>query len=149
MTISNHMLVGAAIALTVKIPVLVLPLAFASHFLLDVIPHFGVPGGGFSNMFKNKLSHVMVGFTIASTVILLGTPELWTWLTATAAFLAASPDLHWIRRYFVFERRGLEPPDSRFGNWHHNIQWCERPWGFWIEVGFFVVGYLLLIRYLI
>jgi hypothetical protein len=42
MTGFNHGMAGAVIALTVKQPVLAVPLAFLSHFATDMIPHFGL-----------------------------------------------------------------------------------------------------------
>lgn len=150
MTISNHMLAGAAIALVVKQPILVLPLAFASHFVLDAVPHFGYPGGeGFAGVFRHKLSYAEAAYSVVSFMVLLATVGLWTWLTALAAVLAFAPDFHWISRYLIYERRGLEPPPSRFGQFHSWIQWCERPWGIIVEVVTFVIGYLLVRRYLI
>jgi len=151
MTISNHMLAGAAIALIVKQPILVLPLAFASHFVLDALPHYGYPGGGgFAGMFDHKLtSYSEAVITIIGMLILLLTVGLWTWLVAAAAFLAVAPDFHWIIRYFFYERRGQEPPQSRFGQFHTRIQWCERPWGIAVEVVTFVLGYYLVHRYLL
>ncbi len=41
MTGFNHAVTGALIAGAVGNPFLAIPLAFASHFVLDAIPHFG------------------------------------------------------------------------------------------------------------
>jgi hypothetical protein len=43
MTISNHFATGALIAYAIKQPYLAFPLAFVSHFALDVLPHYGAP----------------------------------------------------------------------------------------------------------
>ncbi|MFZ1324307.1 MAG: hypothetical protein WAQ57_04090 [Candidatus Saccharimonadales bacterium] len=37
----NHAAAGAGIALAVRQPLLALPLALASHFVLDALPHYG------------------------------------------------------------------------------------------------------------
>jgi len=42
MTGLNHGLVGGAIAHYLPLPI-ALPLALASHFLMDALPHFGMP----------------------------------------------------------------------------------------------------------
>lgn len=42
MTATAHSLVGAAIAVKIGNPALAVPLAFASNFLLDVVPHWDV-----------------------------------------------------------------------------------------------------------
>ena len=95
------------------------------------------------------LVELLVVITIIGMLILLLTVGLWTWLVAAAAFLAVAPDFHWIIRYFFYERRGQEPPQSRFGQFHTRIQWCERPWGIAVEVVTFVLGYYLVHRYLL
>jgi hypothetical protein len=52
MLATPHMLAGAAIGKVLRRPYLALPAAFASHFVLDAVPHldshalFGVPHGG-------------------------------------------------------------------------------------------------------
>lgn len=42
MTATAHSLVGACLAVGVNNPALAIPLAFASNFLLDVVPHWDV-----------------------------------------------------------------------------------------------------------
>lgn len=42
MTATAHSLVGAALAVKIGNPALAVPLAFASNFLLDVVPHWDV-----------------------------------------------------------------------------------------------------------
>ena len=43
MTATNHALTGAAIATLGKAtPICAIPLAFASHFVCDSLPHFGL-----------------------------------------------------------------------------------------------------------
>ena len=52
MTATNHALSGALIGLAVMQPILALPLAFVSHFMLDAVPHFGFDEHG--GHLKNK-----------------------------------------------------------------------------------------------
>jgi hypothetical protein len=40
------MYAGAIIALAISQPLIALPLAFVSHFVLDALPHYGYGGGG-------------------------------------------------------------------------------------------------------
>jgi len=44
MLITNHVLAGSIIGLTVKEPSLAIIIAFASHFVMDMMPHFGYFG---------------------------------------------------------------------------------------------------------
>lgn len=53
MTITPHVLIGAALATTTNIPVVAFLLGFLSHFLLDAIPHLE-PGSFFSEADRAK-----------------------------------------------------------------------------------------------
>src|SRR5688572_12550977 len=109
MTTSNHILAGTLIALTIKEPLLALPLAFASHFVLDALPHYGYDGDGYGEALKHKLTYLMEFFGLAGlTLIYLSGAFGWN-LALLAAFFAVSPDIEWPYRYFLFERKGLEP----------------------------------------
>jgi len=58
MTITNHILAGAIIGAVIKEPALALPIAFASHFVMDALPHFGYEGNkGYGEALKHKLSY--------------------------------------------------------------------------------------------
>ena len=136
MTIINHAVVGAGIALLIKQPLLALPLAFLSHFVLDALPHFGIVGDKtYEIIFKLKRTYLMVLIDIVGIIIL--TLLLWgqAWYVFVAAFLAVSPDFMWLYRYFGFERFGKEPPKpGPITRFHQNIQWGERIWGIYIEI---------------
>ncbi len=149
MTVSNHVLVGAAIALAIKQPFLAIPLAVASHFLLDALPQFGYHRQNYAVAFSHKLTYVemcldLAGMAFLSFVIGLAHP-----LALLIGFLAAAPDLEWPYRYFWFERKGKRPPASFYMEFHRRIQWFERPWGLYLELGFFLAGYLLISKYLL
>lgn len=148
MTVSNHVLVGSAIALAVHQPILALPLAFGSHFALDALPHFGYPGQGYGEMFRHRLFYIAEGLDLAGLVLLILTINFTAPTTLVAAMLAVSPDLEWPYRYFLYERRGWRPPSTPLTKFHQQIQWGERPWGIAIEAVFFIVGYWLVRRYL-
>ncbi|OGL34713.1 hypothetical protein A3F65_03395 [Candidatus Saccharibacteria bacterium RIFCSPHIGHO2_12_FULL_47_16b] len=136
MTATNHALTGAAIALAVKRPELAIPLAFASHFALDAIPHSGVPPGQF--VFKKYFKIVAVDLTIAAilAVALLIIFKDHFWLVFSCMAVAAGPDGIW-----WFYRKNLEKNDktgidpiSRFHWW---IQWKEFQKGIYIELLWF------------
>ncbi len=146
MTTSNHILAGTLIALTVKTPLLVLPLAFMSHFLLDALPHYGYEGSGYSEAFRHKLTYVMEALGAIGILLLAASGALGWSLVLLAAFFAVLPDFEWLYRYFLFERKGLEPPKTFLTDFHRKIQWCERSWGIIPEVIFFVLGYALLLN---
>lgn len=145
MTTANHLLVGTLIGLTIKQPALALPIAFASHFVLDALPHYGYNGDGYGEALKHKTTLVMEALGITGFIALLMTGIYGLNLPTLAAFVAVSPDLEWPYRYFRFETKGEIPGNSAFTRFHKKIQWGERKWGIFIEVPFFIAGYLVLI----
>ncbi len=132
MTGLNHVLTGSAIALAVQQPLLAAPLAFLSHFLLDVTPHFGgTPVYEFGKhwlfpyiMFADGIiSLAAVGFicTLApgqTTAILL------------CALCAMLPDV----LLFTYYANGR--PNTWFHRFHLGIQWFERPPGLLVEASY-------------
>jgi hypothetical protein len=140
MTAINHSLTGVLIGLTVADPLLAMPLAFASHFALDSLPHFGFGGDGNSKL-KSKL---FIGVLIADTIlclllvalIVISRPTHWP-LAIICGFLAASPDLLSFNRFYSTLKRLPWKPNlySRFA---HKIQWFERPIGAVVEVVWFI-----------
>ncbi len=139
----NHSATGAIIAIAAANPVIALPLAFVSHFVLDALPHNGYPGGG---GYGEALEHrrrtflTLAGYDLVGVALLayllFGQP----WFVWAAAFLAVSPDLKWPYRYWFFERKGNEPPEADWlTKFHKWVQWCERPWGILIEITYSVI----------
>lgn len=150
MTASNHMITGALIALAVKQPILVIPLAFASHFILDALPHFGFPGKlGFPEALRHKpLTFTMEFIGIIGLIILAQLLYDQAWIVWLAAFVALSPDLMWPYVYIFFERKDKPHPLGPISQFHHNIQWCERPWGIFVEISWFIGVFVVLQRLL-
>lgn len=149
MTVTNHAAVGALIAITLKEPALVLPLAFVSHYVLDALPHFGYPGGGgLGEAFKHRLTLIygLVDFILAVVLLFI----IWHsgWLMYAAAALAVAPDAANLYRYFRREKRGLSKPSQ--GIWlsrlHHKIQWWQKPSGLAIELVFTAVLFCLILE---
>lgn len=138
----NHSATGAVIAVVTGNPVAVLPLAFVSHFVLDALPHHGHPGnGGYPEALKHRkltffsLGYELIGFSIL-LFLLIGQP----WFVWVAALLALTPDLKWPYRYWFYERKGNEPPEADIlTKFHQWIQWCERPWGIIVEIGYSII----------
>lgn len=148
MNASNHMVTGAVIALTITEPLLTLPLALASHYVLDAMPHFGFERKGFDVWRNHRSGFVLLAWDVGAsvvvmTVLLLGTNS---WLPLLAALMALSPDLVWPYRYFRYDVRGLDPPFSWPTRIHLAIQWCEKPWGIWVEILFFIVAMIVLFQ---
>lgn len=135
----NHALTGAIIGLATGNPLVAVPAAVVSHFICDAIPHFGM-GKSFitTKAFRNLL--IMDASLCVALVLFLGVaqPEHWI-LAAACAFIAASPDLLWIRLY----RKALQGQElvlRGFYKFAADIQWFERPVGGIIEIVWFIIA---------
>lgn len=149
MTATNHALTGATIGLLVGNPLIAIPAAFLSHFVCDVIPHFGSQDRSIkwiqSKAFKIYL--VVDALVCLSLVMLLFASHPAHWLTAAfAAFAAASPDFFWIPR-FLAARNGKKHTENAFGRFAGDIQWFQRPVGAGVEVAWLIAGIVILLPF--
>lgn len=153
MTATNHALTGALIGLVTGNAWIAVPAALASHFVCDAIPHFDVPGATREKRIGSKLFlRVQIIFGAVMCGLLVGTlasfhPGHWL-LASVCAFVATSPDLLSIPR-FVSVRRGDKDPVHRWWLWqfHHRIQWFERPIGAVVEIAWFAGVMVLLAQF--
>lgn len=138
MTATNHYITGLAIATVVQKPLLALPLAFVSHFVLDALPHFG------DKDYRQKLPKFYliwrVDFVILMTLLIWTLIEAPLWF-ALAGFLGTSPDLAWVYRFQFLEKRGKyhRPNMNWFNSFHSRIQKFERHWGLYVEIIYFFI----------
>ncbi len=126
----NHTTTGALIAITVKEPALAAPLALASHFALDAIPHHGN---------DSRYSHGSPGFHpkvsldgILSAVVLVGAIMAWpshAVIISLCVFLSLLPDFLWPLARHV-KHSG---PLWAFFKFHKIIQRSETPPGIVVE----------------
>lgn len=139
MLITNHVLAGSIIGISVKEPILAIIAAFISHFLMDALPHFGYPGKkGYPEVLKHNMSYYVGLATLISTlgvVFFLITNKLW--FPLICGLTAASPDIAGWYNYAAYEKKGelakgiLKLFHVQF---HRGIQNFERPWGIYLEV---------------
>lgn len=131
MTGFNHALTGAAIGLAVQQPLLVVPLALASHFMLDALPHFGghpVYEWGHKHFTKVILFDALMCIAAVAIAIMLA-PQLALAILLGVAF-AMLPDLSLVH-YYTHGK-----PKHWFHNFHLGIQWFERPPGLLVEAAY-------------
>jgi hypothetical protein len=97
-----HVIVGAAIATKVVNPVLAIPLAFGSHFILEKVPHWDPPLSSEIRKFNklsNKTKKIIVidsgiAFISGSIIALSFYPDITRVIIIyLACFAAAIPDL--------------------------------------------------------
>jgi len=135
MTATNHALTGAVIGLGVNNVWLALPLAIVSHFVCDVLPHYGnskISTG--SKEFKIYLIVDCMGAVAVALFLFALRPEQW-FVASWCAFLATSPDLMWLQG-FLLSQKGFERtiPKYLLAQFHAKIQWFQRPIGVVFEL---------------
>lgn len=126
MTLTNHALAGAVLAVTLRSP-WALPLALLTHFFLDMAPHFG--GVEWFEKWSKGLLAMAISDTLAAilvTVMALALfPHLQPLIFGCVA-LATLPDWPWVLHFAA----GWQ---HRYFTWHQAIQRLERPWGGYVE----------------
>jgi hypothetical protein len=139
MLATSHALSGAVIGLSVTQPIVAIPLAFVSHFILDAFPHIGLDEYG-GHLKKQKLFHKIIIIDAA----LLSAVFMWlilagaSWLVFVCVVAAGSPDAIWAYRYIFQERKGKNAPKpkSAFSRFHSAIQWSQTLRGAYLEIPF-------------
>lgn len=138
----NHVVFGSLVGLTIKQPALAAPIALASHFALDMIPHYGEHH---VTQLGTKLYHVRILADIAACFIfgaaLLMLRPANPGLVILCAILAVIPDFLW-PIYLAIKPRGFL---FEFFKFHKLIQ-RESPLGIIIEVVWFLVTGGLVVR---
>ena len=133
MTGSNHVVAGALIGAVVVQPVVAVPVALASHFIMDALPHYG--DNNKSTWLNRHFDYVLAvdaTITLSFLITLLAIqPTNWVLMLACAV-IAVLPDVVWLPHYLA-DMRGQTKPHGRFARFSKWIQWGERPWGIYIE----------------
>ena len=144
----NHALTGAIIGLSIEQPAIALPLAFASHYVLDAIPHFDLYGDRTNRWLKQKSFRVLLGvdaLLCAALVAILVVSKPHNWLVAImCAFLGALPDAFSFLRY-KHVNDGQVHHANRYERFASKIQWFERPIGWVVEVAWFIGAIIVLV----
>jgi hypothetical protein len=142
----NHALTGALLGLTISEPLIALPAALVSHFVLDAIPHHGTADGGEWLSAKSFRYSLYIDASLCFLlVMLLAIRRPQYWITAAfCAFLGAAPDLLSFNRYLATLRHKPFKP-GLYSRLAHNIQWFERPIGAVVEVAWCVAAVILLV----
>jgi hypothetical protein len=128
MTATNHALTGAAIATLVRQPILAVPLAFASHFACDALPHFGLQlKFGSAAMWRYIYAETCAMAVIGISLLFIGTEQA-VWLLLVGAAAAMSPDVAW----YIYGKSGRQGKPEQYNllnKFHYKIQWSETKWG--------------------
>lgn len=144
MTGTNHAITGAIIGICIDRPLLAIPLAFVSHFVLDALPHFGQKYENRTNLFKAVVSVDTILMVFLFTVLVVSSQ----WLLIACAITAMSPDFAWIYRFTIKENFGRQPmpPLNKFNQFHVNIQKYESSEGMLFEIAWSIILGIVLSR---
>ena len=124
----NHTLAGSIVALITPAP-LVPVVAFVSHFLLDLTPHFGRSDTVYPYTRSFKIWLVwdallcIAGLAFAISLF----PDRWV-IICVGAFFGTLPDFLWLLHH------KWQPWFDKFLDWAEWIQWGERPYGWIFDV---------------
>jgi len=150
MTGINHIITGGLIGALVPQPLIAIPLAFASHFLLDMLPHYGDHPSDHLHA-SNHIRRIVridtwMGVLFFGALLLLRPPHWPSMMLAAAAALL--PDLMWLPNYIRALRGQDQKPYNFMMRFHKRIQWAEKrsPFHAGIEAGWFVTATVLFLR---
>jgi hypothetical protein len=146
MTGTNHVLTGVAIGLAVHQPMLAIPLAITSHFVLDALPHYG------SDVHDPKKFLRILAFDASVILVILlrlviTQPQYWV-LAIVCGLLAASPDFMWLPNFLrdLSDHHTRKPYDNPVTKFHKRIQWGEKPYNWPYEVVYVVLVLSIVLR---
>lgn len=140
MTATNHALGGALVATAVSQPLAAVVIAFALHFFMDMMPHFGVEGKNPQDMMsKSRLfRHVIRTDTLmffGFMLILPFTVNAVSWAVVFACMIACvAPDFVWAYRFLRERTERTELEKNRFSRFHSWLQFRESPKGLIFEL---------------
>lgn len=145
MTAANHMITGAAIAVGVQQPWLIVPFALLSHFIMDTIPHFGVmesdtPERNSHPLFKLVLRlDILLVLTMLIAVPVLLKGYVAAWIVVLGMLCAWIPDLVWISHFWHDHNGRKRTTPLWLTRFHQKIQWFEKPPGIIVELVWFAL----------
>ena len=127
----NHALVGGLISTLAPWPIAI-PLSLASHFLLDMLPHYGIPHHHRDDSRFWKWFFTVDFFaTLSLAIWAICTHRYAMFFCGLAAVL---PDFVWVARVIQNKSFTLSHRKTRYESWHIGIQHHEYQWGIWLEL---------------
>lgn len=127
----NHALTGGLIGKFLPLPIAI-PLALASHFILDMLPHYGIPHAARDDSVFWKWFFT-VDFS-ASLGLAAWAIYYHHWAMYVCGQIAVLPDFVWVAQVIRNRSFDLRGSKTRYEKWHIRIQRFEFPAGIWIEL---------------
>lgn len=146
MTGINHVVAGALIAAALPQPALAIPLAFASHFVMDALPHYGDTSK--HSWLNGNFKYILGADLVLAGMFILGLalwqPAAWG-LMIICAVIAYSPDFLWLP-YYIAHLKNNHKVESRLIKFMKRLQWGERPWGIIVEAAVLATLFMLFLQ---
>jgi hypothetical protein len=145
MTWLNHAATGAAIATAIDRPIVALPAAFLSHFVIDVIPHWDFKfKGNLREMQAGRL--IDINLALIFLIIVIAIYHGPAGLILASGLIAILPDAIFLPYFttgkitYKFKSRVLKS----FNDFSLAIQKSETRGGIFVELGWFILMNLLI-----
>ncbi len=139
MTGINHALTGATVAAAINRPLLSLPAALLSHFIVDMIPHWNY---GIKPHSRRQIVMLTdLSLSIALSIILATTVNATPYIVFFGGLLGILPDFMWMNFFIKGKVDIVGRPKSiinRIRKFHLFIQWSETAWGIYVEAVWFL-----------
>ena len=143
MTATGHAIIGTVIAAKVADPTLAIPLAIASHFLADAIPHWDIATNRKTktkaNLILEAFSDVILGLVLSFLILTFLFPK--TSLTYSFLMILVSQSPDWLTApYYFFGIKSFK--------WAYKLQKMfdkdlDKPWGIITQIVFLVIIIIL------
>lgn len=143
MTATGHAIIGTVIAAKFGNPVLAVPIAIASHFVADAIPHWDIATHrkekAKANLILEAFSDVLLGFILSFFILILFFPTTSPSYAFLMILVSQSPD--WATApYYFFGIKSFK--------WAYKLQKffdrdLDKPWGIITQIAILVTVIVL------
>jgi hypothetical protein len=132
MTSTTHALIGTVIAARIGNPALAIPIALASHFIVDAIPHWDTAYHRAQNSKERFIitsaTDVLLGFVLSYLLIVLFFPATNIFYAFLIIIVAQLPD--WITAPYLFLNWNFPPFNLSYELGKKFDSSIGLPWGF-------------------
>ena len=137
MTATAHAVIGTIIAAKIGNPGLAIPLAFASHIVLDTIPHWDTATNGrkkekIKKIFKKSVLDVVSGFILSFGIIIFLFPD--TNIQYAFLLILVSQSLDWLTAPYYFLNIKFPPFFQIYKFQKMFDRKMDKPWGIITQV---------------
>jgi hypothetical protein len=124
----NHTLTGGLLGLTIDEPLVLVPAALGSHFVMDALPHFGYPELALKHQRWVVAGVIDGALSLLAVITLCGVAPRRTGHILLGVGMAVLPDLYYVPEVLLGWR-----PNHLWGRFHNWIQWGEYPGGLAVD----------------